>query len=184
MDLLFYEFKAGLNSYLAALPPHAPLHALEELIAFNKRNSEQIMPYFGQELLLQSEAKGPLSDISYRKTRAECLRLAREIGIDATLARYNLDAILAPSGGPAWLTDIVNGDHYGGGCSSPAAVAGYPHITVPAGFIFGLPVGVSFFAGAYREPTLIKIAYAFEQATHARRPPTFLRTVNLEASQP
>jgi len=178
-ELLLYEFKAGLNDYLAALPPHTPIHSLAELVAFNRGNREQLMPFFGQELLLASLEKGPLTDLSYRKTRDACLRLSREVGIDATMSKHNLDAILAPSGGPAWLTDLINGDHYAGGCSSPAAIAGYPHITVPAGFVFGLPVGLSFFASAYQEPTLLKLAYAFEQATKVRRPPTFLPTADL-----
>jgi amidase len=177
--LLLYEFKAGLNEYLAALPPQAPIHSLAELVEFNRHNRAQIMPFFGQEQLLASLEKGPLTDLYYRKTRDACLRLSREVGIDATMSNHHLDAILAPSGGPAWLTDLINGDHYAGGCSSPAAIAGYPHITVPAGFVFGLPVGVSFFASAYQEPTLLKLAYAFEQATKVRRPPTFLPTADL-----
>ena len=131
------------------------------------------MPYFGQELLLLAESAGPLSDEAYLQALAESRRLARTEGLDKVLQAHHLDALVAPAGGPAWLTDYVNGDHYGGGSSSPAAVAGYPSVTVPAGAVYGLPVGISFMAGAWQEPTLLKLAYAFEQATQARRPPPF-----------
>jgi amidase len=137
------------------------------------------MPYFGQDLLLKAEEKGPLTSQDYLKALQDNHRLSRAEGIDATLRAHQLDAIVAPSGGPAWLTDWVNGDHHSGGSSSPAAVAGYPNITVPAGYIFGLPVGISFFGGAFQEPTLIRLAYAFEQATRVRRPPQFLPGVEL-----
>ena len=137
------------------------------------------MPYFGQEIFVKAQAKGPLTDEAYVKALETNHRLARDEGIDATLRKHQLDAIVAPSGGPAWLTDWVNGDGHGGGSSSPAAVAGYPSITVPAGYIFGLPVGLSFFSTAYQEPMLIKLAFAFEQATSIRRPPQFLPSVNL-----
>ena len=176
--VLLYEFKADLNAYLARLGPDAPVHSLQEIIAFNEAHKETVMPYFGQERMLAAQEKGPLTDEAYVQALATNHRLARTEGIDATMQTHNLDAIIAPSGGPAWLTDWVNGDHYSGGDSPPAAVAGYPNITVPAGYIFGLPVGISFFASAYQEPTLIKLAYAFEQATCIRKPPELLPSLN------
>lgn len=180
-EVLLYEFKADLNAYLAGLGPDAPVHSLEEIIAFNAAYADTVMPYFGQERMLQAQTKGPLTDAAYLEALATNHRLARAEGINATLQAHNLDAIVAPSGGPAWLTDWVNGDHHSGGSSSPAAVAGYPNVTVPAGTIFGLPVGISFFAGAYQEPTLIKLAYAFEQATRVRTPPEYLPSVDFGA---
>jgi amidase len=173
-EVLLYEFKADLNAYLSDLGPGARVKNLQELIAFNEANRERVMPYFYQEIFLQAQEKGPLTETAYSEALANNYRLSREQGIDATLAKYQLDAIVAPTGGPAWAIDWVNGDHYGGGCSSPAAVSGYPHITVPAGFVHNLPVGISFFAGAWSEPRLIALAYAFEQGTQARREPKFL----------
>lgn len=181
LTVLLYEFKADLNAYLAGLGPHAPVKSLAEVIAFNEAHAAQVMPFFGQELMQMAQEKGPLTEQAYQDALANNHRQTRELGIDAVLQAHQLDAIVAPSGGPAWVTDWVNGDHYGGGSSSPAAVAGYPSISVPAGFVFGLPVGISFFSTAYQEPTLLKLAYAFEQASLARRPPQFLSAVDFAA---
>ncbi|MDX1665262.1 MAG: amidase [Candidatus Promineifilaceae bacterium] len=177
IEVLLYEFKHSINDYLSRLESDAAVHSLEELIAFNREHAAQTMPYFRQELFEKAQAKGPLTESAYQEARARSRRLARE-GIDETIAAHKLDAIVAPSGGPAWLTDWINGDHFGGGSSRPAAVAGYPAITVPAGDIFGLPVGISFFAGAYQEPTLLRLAHAYEQATRLRRPPDYRSTVD------
>jgi amidase len=174
--LLLYEFKADLNAYLAARD--APVKSLADCIAFNNAHRAAEMPYFGQETMELAQAKGPLTDQAYLDALANNLKAARTEGIDAVLSKNNLDAILAPTGGPAWLTDWVDGDHDEGGCSSPAAIAGYPHITVPAGFHFDLPFGISFFGAPWSEPKLIKIAYAFEQLRQARRKPEYLPTVN------
>ena len=177
LTVLLYEFKADLNAYLAGRGPDLQTNTLQKLIAHNEAHAAEIMPYFGQELFISAQEKGPLTDEAYLNALAQNHRLSRDEGIDATLQQHNLDAIIAPTGGPAWVVDWINGDHFSGGCSSPAAVAGYPHITVPAGFIHDLPVGISFFAGAWQEPTLIKCAYAFEQGTNARRAPEFLAAV-------
>ena len=173
LEVLLYEFKADLNAYLAALPPNVRVRSLADVIRFNEEHRDREMPYFGQELLERAEKKGPLTSPEYRKALAKNHRLSRAEGIDATLKKHKLDALVAPTGGPVWCTDLVNGDHYTGGYSSASAVAGYPHITVPAGQAFGLPVGLSFFAGAWSEPALLKFAYAFEQATKARRAPKY-----------
>ncbi|MSP12035.1 MAG: amidase [Chloroflexi bacterium] len=178
-EVLVYEFKAYLNVYLAGRGAAAQVHSLQELIDFNERHREKVMPFFGQEIFLTAQEKGSLQSEAYRQALEQNLRLARTEGIDATLSKDRLDAIIAPSGPPAWMTDLILGDHSGGGSSGPAAVAGYPSITVPAGYICGLPVGLSFIGGAYQEPMLLKLAFAFEQATQARRPPQLLPTADL-----
>jgi amidase len=173
MEVLLYEFKADLNAYLASRGPGTGVRTLKDLIAFNEKNCDREMPLFGQELFIEAEARGPLTDSAYRSALKACRRLSRRKGIDAVMEKHRLDALVAPTGGIPWLTDPLNGDHFTGGCSTPAAVAGYPHVTVPAGFIWGLPIGISFFGRAFSEPTLIRLAYAFEQATHSRRSPDF-----------
>ncbi|HEX5082678.1 MAG TPA: amidase [Blastocatellia bacterium] len=178
LEVLLYEFKHDLNKYLSELGPGAPFRTLKEVIEFNEKNRAREMPYFAQELFLKAEAKGPLTSPEYLKALEKNRRLSRTEGIDAVIAKDRLDAIVAPTGGPSWTTDLVNGDHFTGGSSTPAAVAGYPAISVPAGFIHGLPVGISFFGAAYSEPALIKLAYAYEQATRHRRAPGFLPTLS------
>ena len=175
--VFMYELKADLNAYLARLGPNAPVHTLKDIIDFNDRNRQKEMPYFGQDLFLKAEAKGPLSEKAYLDALEKNHQLARTEGIDATMDKYHLDAIVAPTGGPAWITDLVNGDHVAGGSSNAAAVAGYPNINVTAGFISSLPVGISFFGRAWSEATLIRLAFAFEQATKARQAPRFLTTI-------
>jgi amidase len=178
-DVLLYEFKTDLNNYLASLGPKAPVKTLQDIIAFNDAHKDQEMPWFGQEIMTQAQAKGPLTEKKYRDELAKNLKLSRTDGIDATMNKYKLDAIIAPTGGPAWPTDLLNGDHFSGGSSTPAAVAGYPNINVPAGFSHNLPIGISFFGRAYSEPVLIRIAYAYEQASKQRRAPTFIPTIDL-----
>jgi amidase len=177
LSVLMYELKADLNAYLARLGPNAPVHTLKDIIDFNDRNRQKEMSYFGQDLFLKAEAKGPLTEKAYLDALDKNRQLTRTEGIDATMDKYHLDAIVAPTGGPAWLSDLVNGDHSAGGSSNAAAVAGYPNINVTAGFISGLPVGISFFGRAWSEPTLIRLAFAFEQTTKARQAPRFLSTI-------
>ena len=175
--VFMYELKADLNAYLARLGPRAPMRTLQDIIDFNDRNRQKEMPYFGQDLFVKAQAKGPLTEKAYVDALAKNHQLARTEGIDALMDKHHLDAIVAPTGGPAWLTDLVNGDHVAGGSSNAAAVAGYPNINVTAGSLSGLPVGISFFGRAWSEPTLIKLAYSFEQATKARQAPRFLPTI-------
>jgi amidase len=176
-EVLCYEFKDGLNAYLGKLGPTAKVHSLADAIAFNEQHRDREMPFFDQEDFEVCQKKGPLTDTAYLDALAKCRKLSRDEGIDAVAARYKVDAIVAPTSGPARLIDYVNGDADVGGCSSAAAVAGYPHITVPAGFVHGLPVGISFFGPAWSEPALLKIAYAYEQLTKKRRAPRFLPSV-------
>ncbi|MES2152796.1 MAG: amidase [Pseudomonadota bacterium] len=179
--VLLYEFKPGLAAYLAGYAPHAPIKSMAELIAFNLAHADREMPHFAQEHLLRSQAKGGLDEKEYLDALANNHRYARAEGIDQVLKEHRLDALVAPTGGPAWLTDYINGDHYGGSFSSPAAVAGYPHITVPAGTTHGLPVGLSFVGSAFSEAALIRMAYAYEQASLARVAPTFAASASQSA---
>lgn len=181
VEVMAYEFKAGLNAYLAALP-NGEIRSLADLIAFNEAHAGEEMPYFGQERLIEAQRRGSLSEDRYQEAHAVARRLSREEGIDRAMDTDDLDAVIAPTGGPAWVIDHVNGDHFSGGSSSLAAVAGYPNITVPAGDVQGLPVGLSFFGRAWSEPTLIRIAYAFEQASRHRQQPVFLPTLGAERS--
>jgi len=173
-EVLLYEFKADLNAYLAKLPAARDPRTLAGLIDFNDNIGAREMPYFGQEIFHQAQEKGPLTEKKYLDARQQCLQLTRTEGIDAVIDRYKLDAIVTLTNGPACLIDWVNGDSDTGGCSSPAAIAGYPHITVPAGFYRGLPLGLSFFGKVWSEPVLFKLASGFESVAQARRPPKFL----------
>lgn len=175
-EVLLYEFKADLNKYLAAHPA-APVKSMAEIIEFNKNNADLEMPWFGQEIFLKAQAKGDLSTEEYVTALKDSKRFAGKEGIDAVMAEHNLDAIIAETNGPAWTIDWVNGDHSGGGSSSPAAISGYPNVTVPMGYVEGLPVGISFFGKAWSEPVLLKIAFAYEQATKHRQAPRFLKTL-------
>ena len=177
--VLLHEFKAGVNAYLESLGDLAPVGSLAEVIAFNEANRERAMPYFGHDILVAADETAGLESSEYKEALATVRRYSREEGLDVALREHRLDAIMAPTGGPAWTTDLVNGDHFSGGSSSPAAQSGYANITVPMGYVFGLPVGVSFFGGPWSEPTLIRIAYAYEQATRHRVAPRFLPTASL-----
>jgi len=180
VEVLFYEFKADLQRYLSGRTVPSGVRTLQDVIDFNRAHRDQVMPFFQQERMLRSVDKGPLSAAAYRKARATCLRWTRSEGIDAVVRMHRLQAIVAPGGGPAWLTDAVTGDHHdGAGCTSPAAVAGYPSVTVPAGYVFGLPVGLVFFGRAWQEPVLLSLAYAFEQVSRVRRPPQYRPSVDL-----
>jgi amidase len=179
-DLLLYEFKTDLNAYLGQLKPNIGVRSLADVIAFNAKNAGRELRYFGQEIMEQAQKKGPLTEKKYLDALAKNRRLMGAQGIDVTMTKHKLDAIVAPTQGPAWLIDLVNGDAGGGGSfTAPAAVAAYPHITVPMGQVRGLPVGLSFVGRAWSEATLLKLAYAFEQAAPARRKPSFLSTVEL-----
>ena len=178
LEVLLYEFKDGLNKYLTERGTSVPYKSLAELIAYNVREAASEMPWFGQELFERAEKKGPLSDAAYKNARALCVRLVRTEGLDRVFAQHKLDALVAPSNGPAWPTDHVNGDRYSGGNSSYAAIAGYPTITVPMGYVAELPLGLSFLGAAWSEGRLIALAHAFEQATKVRHSPRFLPTTS------
>ena len=179
LTVLLYEFKADLSRFLGELAPGAAVKTLRDIIDFNERHKDLEMPYFGQDLMLKAEEKGPLTDQPYLDALAQCRRLARDEGLRPIFEDQRLDAVVAPTGNPPWPIDLVNGDHFLGGSSTPAAVAGYPHITVPAGYVSGLPVGLSFIGPPFSEATLVRLAYAYERATKLRRPPHFLPTAAL-----
>ena len=178
LTVLYYELKAAMAAYLAEYAPGSKVKSLEDIVAYDEKNKSKVMPYFGQEHFLEAVKKGGLDTPEYIEALATDLKYSREEGIDKVLRENNLDALVAPTGSPAWMTDFIRGDAAGGGFTSPAAVAGYPHVTVPAGFVHGLPCGVSFVGTAWSEPKLIALAYAFEQATRYRRPPAYRKTVN------
>lgn len=177
LEVLLYDFKNDINEYLRARK--LPAKSLADLIKMNEKIKDREMPYFGQELFIQAQAKGPLTDKKYKDALEKNHKLSRDEGINAIMNKHQLDALIAPTGGPAWTTDLLNGDHFTGGSSTPAAVAGYPAITVPAGHVRGLPVGITFFGRAWSEPKLIGYAYSFEQATMVRLAPQFLPTARL-----
>jgi len=178
MEVMLHEFKAGIDAYLRNLSSGAKVRSLADVIAFNEDNREQEMPFFGQETMVAASRRGPLTSPTYLMAAEQCRNLSRRQGIDAVMDEHDLDALIAPTGDPAWVIDLVNGDGNNGWSATAAAVAGYPHVTVPAGHVHGLPVGLSFFGRAWSEPTLIRLAYSFEQATSQRQPPRFLPTVS------
>ncbi len=175
--VLEFDFKADLDAYLSALGPDAPVKSLADVIAFNDAHQGSELQLFGQETMVSSQKRGPLTSPVYRRALARCHRVARTQGIDLVVTRHRLDAIVCPSSTPQRQIDFVNGDGGSVDCTTPAAVAGYPHVTVPMGYVLGVPVGLSFFTRAWREPVLIKAAYAYEQASRMRRTPQFLPTV-------
>jgi len=179
-EVLLHEFKAGLDAYLAGRGAGTRVRSLADVIDFNEAHAERELVLFGQEHFRAAQARGPLTAPAYRRARATCLRLARRQGIDAALARHRLDAIVAPTTGPACLIDPVNGDHFLGACSQPAAVAGYPHVTVPAGQVFGLPIGLSLFGGAWQDARVLGLAHAYERASRMRQPPTFASSASTQ----
>src|SRR5262245_26846045 len=182
INVLLYELKANLNAYLASLGSKARTKTLKEIIEFNEKHADKELQYFGQELFIQAEEKGPLTDAKYIEALRKNQQLAREQGIDAVMIKNKLDAIIAPTNGPAWVTDYLNGDHFAGSSSTAPAVAGYPNVSVPCGYVSGFTIGISFFVRAWSEPTLIKIASAYEQAMRYRRPPRFLPTLDQVSS--
>lgn len=178
LAVLLYELKAGMNAYLAGRGPASQIKTLADVIAFNEKNAERELAWFGQDFFVKAQAKGPLTDDEYLKARASCLKIARTDGIDAAMREHRLDALISPTGGVAWRSDTLLGDHVVGGNSTPAAIAGTPHVTVPAGELRGLPLGLSFFGSAWSEAKLLGLAYAFEQTAKARKPPRYLRSVD------
>ena len=177
-EVLLYEFKADLNKYLASLGPGAPVKSLKDIIDFNEKHKDREMPWFGQDIMLKAQDKGPLTEKKYLDALAQDQLMSRAQGIDAVMDQHKLDALIAPTGGPAWPTDLLNGDHYVGGYSTPSAVAGYPNINVPIGLASGLPIGLSIFGRAWSEPVLLRIAYSYEQASRMRRAPKFIPTLS------
>ena len=177
LEVLLHEFKSGINAYLSNLPASIPVHSLAELILWNEKNDDRELQWFGQETFTQAQKRGTLGSAAYKRAREKCVRLSRREGIDAVLKRTRCDLLIGPTGGPAWTIDLVTGDHFGGGVSTAPAVAGYPHLTVPAGRVAGLPIGISFFGAAWSEAQLFRAGYAFEQASAHRVRPAFAQTV-------